>query len=388
MKTPADLSARWLKQWRLADNRELRLLHADAWPIELGIGRPTATELTHQTDRVRDHLQRWRAVNVGHVVWEPVNFRSASEPVVVPVSWQLHSPSEWVAATGDPSVNAEFARLEQLLRTIDSRFHRPIVRQPFLTEDKSVADVAAAARVALELTPGCAQGRPLRALSVGGIDTKFFERHRTLMTQFLDVLFDGEVDDLGLETFLGALDDTDHWLLVVPLKRGLLPFRQQRIRTKELMEATLPGSRVLIVENESSLYQLPQVLDTVAILGAGLNLGWLAAQGFDGKQLAYWGDLDTWGLQMLATARGFRPELQALLMTRDIFDAHAALSAVAEPSPAAESPPIGLTTAESVLYRHLRSLERGRLEQEFLPADQVSDALATWSTHDKLPPLV
>jgi hypothetical protein len=31
-----------------------------------------------------------------------------------------------------------------------------------------------------------------------------------------------------------------------------------------------------------------------------------------------------------------------------------------------------------MLYRHLRELERGRLEQEFLPADQVGDALATW----------
>jgi hypothetical protein len=106
--------------------------------------------------------------------------------------------------------------------------------------------------------------------------------------------------------------------------------------------------------------------------------GWLAARGFDGKQLAYWGDLDTWGLQMLATARGYRPELRALLMTRGIFDAHAALSAVVEPSPAVENPPIALTDAESMLYRHLRSLERGRLEQEFLPADQVSGALAIW----------
>jgi hypothetical protein len=379
MKTPADLAARWLKQWRLADNRELRLLHADAWPIALGIGRPTAAELTHQIDRVRDHLQLWRAVDVGHVVWEPVNFRSASEPVVVPVSWRLHRPSEWAAATGDPSVDEELARLQRLLGTIDPRFHRLIVRQPFLTEDKLVTDVVAATKVAIELTPGCANGRPLRALSMGGIDTKFFERHRTLMTQLLDVLFDGEVDDLGLESFLGALDDTDHWLLIVPLQRGLLPFRQQRIPTKELMGAPLPGSRVLVVENESSLYQLPQVPDTVAILGAGLNLGWLEAPGFDGKQLAYWGDLDTWGLQMLATARGYRPQLRALLMTRDNFEAHAALSAVVEPSPAAESPPIGLTAAESMLYRHLRSLERGRLEQEFLPVDQVRDALATWS---------
>jgi hypothetical protein len=378
MKTPADLAARWLKQWRLADNRELRLLHADSWPIALGIGRPTAAELTHQTDSVRDHLQRWRVVKVGHVVWEPVNFRSASEPITVPVSWQLHAPSEWATATGDPSIGAEFARLQRLLHAINPRFHRLIVRQPFLTEDKQIADVVAAAKVALELTPGCAFGRPLRTLSVGGIDTKFFERHRTLMTQLLDVLFDGEVDNLGLEGFLGALDDTDHWLLIAPLERGLLPFSQQRIRTKELMDATLPGSRVLVVENESSLYQLPRISDTVAILGAGLNLGWLEAPGFDGKQLAYWGDLDTWGLQMLATARGYRPQLRALLMTRDIFDAHAALSAVPEPSPAAESPPIVLTEAESMLYRHLRALEKGRLEQEFLPVDQVGDALATW----------
>jgi hypothetical protein len=80
---------------------------------------------------------------------------------------------------------------------------------------------------------------------------------------------------------------------------------------------------------------------------------------------------------MLATARGYRPELRALLMRRDIFDVHAALSAVTEPSPAAENPPIGLTTEEPVLYRHLRSLGRGRLEQQFLQADQVSDTLAT-----------
>jgi hypothetical protein len=137
---------------------------------------------------------------------------------------------------------------------------------------------------------------------------------------------------------------------------------------------------VLVVENESSLYQLPQISDTVAILGAGLNLGWLEAPGFDGKQIAYWGDLDTWGLQMLATARVFRPKLRALLMTRDIFDAYEALSAVAEPSPAAASPPIALTESESMLYCHMRTLERGRLEQEFLPADQVGDAVATWGS--------
>jgi hypothetical protein len=81
---------------------------------------------------------------------------------------------------------------------------------------------------------------------------------------------------------------------------------------------------------------------------------------------------------MLATARVYRPQLRALLMTRDILDAYAALSAGPELSPAAESPPIALTESESMLYRHMLTLESGRLEQEFLPADQVHHAVATW----------
>jgi hypothetical protein len=81
----------------------------------------------------------------------------------------------------------------------------------------------------------------MRALSVGGIDTKFFEHHRTLMTQFLDVLFDGEVDNLGLEGFLGALDDTDHWLLIAPLERGLPPSLRHRRHPRRRPQPRMAG---------------------------------------------------------------------------------------------------------------------------------------------------
>ena len=70
-----------------------------------------------------------------------------------------------------------------------------------------------AARVAFMLEPGFAEGRPLRLLSLEGIDTKFFERNARLVTTLLDERFDGEVSRQGLETFLGAIVDGDHWLL-------------------------------------------------------------------------------------------------------------------------------------------------------------------------------
>ncbi len=55
------------------------------------------------------------------------------------------------------------------------------------------------------------------------------------------------------------------------------------------------------------------------MLGAGLNLGWLAAPWLQERTVAYWGDLDTWGLHMLAIARGHVPHLHALLMDRATF---------------------------------------------------------------------
>ena len=64
------------------------------------------------------------------------------------------------------------------------------------------------------------------------------------------------------------------------------------------------------------------MVDTIAVLGAGLNLGWLAAPWLRGRSVAYWGDLDTWSLHMLASARGHLPHLQALLMDRATFDTH------------------------------------------------------------------
>lgn len=113
------------------------------------------------------------------------------------------------------------------------------------------------------------------------------------------------------------------------------------------------------------------------MLGAGLDLGWLAAPWLRTRQVAYWGDIDTWGLAMLAAARRHLPDLHALLMDRPTFEAQAH-RAVAEPAPADSRSLHGLRPQEAALAQHLRQLPRGRLEQEFLPADTVARALKDW----------
>jgi hypothetical protein len=382
MKSPAELSERWARQWDLADNREQRLLSAEAWPVSLSIGKPCPTQFTRHTQGVREHLDRWRAVTIGRVMWEQVNFRTGSEPVDVPIKWILRNPSEWVAACGDPAVHEEFGRLNRLVSVVDPLFHRSVVRQRYLLQDKPEAEITRAADLALALEPGCASGRPLRAISVCGIDSKFFERHRSLLTHLLDVRFEGQVSELGLEWFLDALDEGEHWLLVAPLAPSLLPFVQQRVRAAELASTPLPASHILIVENERCLHQLPPLANTVAILGAGLNLEWMDAQWLREKRIAYWGDMDTWGLAMLAKAGSRQPHLRPLLMSRELFDASHSTLSVVETRSAGEQPPGGLTPIEESFYRYLQKSERGRVEQEFLPHEWVVAAAEKWRYAD------
>jgi hypothetical protein len=272
----------------------------------------------------------------------------------------------------------EHGVIASVLSRTDPLFAHVVIRQLRSVINAGEDVVLQSIRLAEALAPGCANGRPLRAVSLAGIDSKFFERNRTLIQQLLDVRFDGQASEQGLEAFLGALDDNDHWLLVAPLESGLLPFARQSVPASDLYRSGVPGTHLLIVENERSLHQVPKLPSTVAIFGSGLNLSWMQASWLSTKVIGYWGDIDTWGLTMLATARTQQPHLQALLMNAEVFQAHAARSAVIERTPAAAIAPQALTFEEAALYLRLRAAERGRLEQEFLPPQLVGDELRRW----------
>lgn len=379
MKSPDELANRLARQWQNADLREQRLLNPESWPLRLPIGKPSGASVRDQVSRVREHLHRWRQVAVGQVEWQAIRFQSANEAIQIPTTWALESPSQWVQATGSSEIKREYGTLNRLAAALDPRFHSLILRRRSLVLEKPESDVIRSGEVALQLQPGYAGGKPLRALSVAGTDSKFFERNRQLVTLMLDILFDGQASETGLEAFLGAEDEGHHWLLVADLDGPLLPFSQMRVRANELQITPLPGKRLILVENERCLHQLPTTPDTIAILGSGLNLSWLRASWLAPKSIAYWGDLDTWGLTMLGRARQYLPHLTPLLMDHAVFEQFNKDSAVEEPHPAPTVLPSSLTDDEAELYGLLLQSDRGRLEQEFLPAELVRKAISTWA---------
>ncbi|TEQ20633.1 hypothetical protein IPC57_31625 [Pseudomonas aeruginosa] len=380
MKSPTDIGRNLARQWQRSSVRLERLLNPGSWPQSLNIGKPSARLFTDNIQAVLRHVENWRSVNVGKVDWEPVSYRAGLAPISLPMRWHLRSPSEWIAASDDPRVSQEYAQLEYLVEQVDSAFHTLLVAQRSLWLTRTPEEVVATAQLATQLAPGCAQGRPLRLLAEHGVDTKFFERNATLLTKLLDERFEGAASEQGLTTFLDAFEESSHWVLVVPLQPGLLPFKRLRLTTSELAETPLPGSRLLVVENEQCVHLLPETLpDTLAVLGAGLDLHWLASAHLAGKQIGYWGDMDTWGLLMLARARLHQPAVEALLMEQELFEQHSQGNTVVEPAKALESAPPGLLADEADFYRYLLVQERGRLEQEYLPKAQVELVIRKWA---------
>lgn len=379
MKTPEHLAERLRRQWQNADHREARLLESGEWPLHLPIGKPSPQLVANSIETVRAHIDAWQAVTIGTVKWSPQTYRATAGALELPSAWHLQKPSDWVDACDRSEITAEYSAMSQLCRGTPPSDHALWVRQRYLWQNKPIEEILRAAKLADALSPGCAQGRPLRALSIEGIDSKFFERHRRLIIELLDRRHNGCVSEQGLESFLDATNDHDHWLLLSDLDGSLLPFSQQRVRASELASSRqIPGAKVIIVENEQVQHLLPKLPQTIAILGSGNNLSWLTSPALDGKPLAYWGDLDTWGLRLLAQARRQRPNLQALLMNHDIFQAQANDKAVNEPEHA-QLPEHGLSTIETQLFILLAKLPKGRLEQEFLPQSTVHQALFHWS---------
>jgi len=379
MKHHSELKQRLAQQWQNAELRVKRLLSAAEWPLTLPIGIPPASLLLEQPAVLRDHINHWKAVTVGQVEWADKAYRDTSAPISVPAYWVLAKPSDWIAACDTPEIDREYLQMAHIIEAIDPLFHEIVLRQRNQVMSRPADEVILAAKIAQTLAPGSARGRPLRALSVAGCDSKFFERHRHLLTRMLSARFGDSVQDLGLEVFLDAADDSDHWLLLASLDKGLLPFAQQRVRARELSTRPLPASQIIFIENEKCLYQLPSLPNTIAILGAGLNLKWLSAAWLQKKRVGYWGDIDTWGLSMLAAARLALPHLDPILMDRETFDRYGPQSAVVEAETAGELTPVGLNAEETALYQFLLTLEKGRLEQEFLPVEWVCDCVNDWS---------
>ncbi|NQW72075.1 MAG: hypothetical protein HQ453_05040 [Actinobacteria bacterium] len=222
----------------------------------------------------------------------------------------------------------------------------------------------------------------LREIDIPGIDTKFIEQHRGILTTLLDVQLDPARIDLSRprSDFAGRFGfrGKPEYVRMRALDGELLGgFTELTVRVDELAARPPTQGTVVIVENDTTYLALPAGMDAIAICSGGYavsrlaGLPWLAH-----RQVIYWGDIDTHGFAMLSQLRASLPRAASLLMDRATLLAHEG-QWVREPKPTNARLP-GLDEAEHGLYVDLiegRFGEAVRLEQERISFSPVREAL-------------
>ncbi len=388
---PKDLEAELARRW---DRGELlRPLVPDAqdalsFPLPLRLRRPTRRELSERFDDVRQwiaELERGSHDKRGfgyQLEWEEVSTRSLGKNRV-PLRAFVPTHDDAIRLVGKRRQAAGFERLTT--ETLE-RFpalgtwlaKKPLRALEHAAEWNSVLAVIDWFRdhPRSELYP--------RQIDIPGVDTKFMQKRRGLLSEILDEILDPAVIDTSVA---GARHFEQRYGLLS--KPSLVRFRildpTLRIQGLSDISATaaefsrldLPVRQVFIAENETNGLAFPSAPSSIVVFGLGYDVmrlrdaTWLRQKGVD-----YWGDIDTHGFAMLSRLRSFLPRARSVLMDRETLLAHRPFW-VTEPEPFTGDLP-NLSDVEAALYEALRSGELGenvRLEQERIGYSQVEAAI-------------
>lgn len=230
----------------------------------------------------------------------------------------------------------------------------------------------------------CAHPRPDifgREIPVA-VDTKFVERHRRILREWLDRLLPPHTiraDEEHFERRFGLRYAEPHVLIrflddEVRRACGCL-WPELSLPLHTLAAVPVHARQVLVVENKVNLLTLPGRAGAIALggLGNGVSdlryLPWLAQ-----PALWYWGDIDVEGFAILARLRNLFPQTRSLMMDDETL---AGWRGLAVPGTGRRSDmPQGLTAPEQAAFASCLA-ENLRIEQERLPQAFVQSVLAS-----------
>jgi hypothetical protein len=217
------------------------------------------------------------------------------------------------------------------------------------------------------------------------VDTKFIQRHRATLRQWLDLLLPPsaiDVNETNLERRFGLRDGQPHRAVRVlddKLARELgLPFCEFSLPLRELAGFEVSEATVVIVENDLNLLTLPSIPRGLGVRGEGNAVNRLEQLRWLGRnRVLYWGDLDVEGFVILSRLRNLFPDVKSVLMDLPTLRCHEQF--VVDGSGATPPAPTNLSPAEAEAFHHCRTGNR-RLEQERILQPYVERAFAALPT--------
>jgi hypothetical protein len=386
--TPTGIDGQLQRMWRQGTLLAARVTGAPLFPLTLRLRRPDGSDLAGHFDAVRTWIRALEeasrsTLGFGYdIVWAEINHRQLGRNRV-PTGISVPTEDDALRLIGRRLDAERFRVIVEATTALFPTLAEWFARKPLVALDHA-DDWTRVLRVLVWFRDHPRPQLYLRQLDISGVDTKFIEARKGLLSELLDVILPAEAidhDAIGARAF-----ERRYGLLSKP---SLVRFRvlDQRLCPGGLSDLTvpvdqfarlsLPVRRVFIAENDVNGLAFPDMPDSLVIFGLGYGVDALAeAEWLRGTALHYWGDIDTHGFAILDRLRAAFPHARSFLMDRDVLLSNRALWV--EETARYDGEPSRLTDEEQSVFEDLRADRLGdrvRLEQERIPFGTVRRVL-------------
>lgn len=230
----------------------------------------------------------------------------------------------------------------------------------------------------------------LRQMTLTGIDTKFFEAKRSILSEVLTVCLPEDAIDTsitglarsGFERRYGFLYDEPiirYRLLDESILSGMA-YRDISTPVSDFAKHDIQECHtVFITENKVNGLAFPMFRGGVVVFGLGYGIGDIAgAVWLKNKRVVYWGDIDTHGYGILSMLRSRLPHVESILMTSGDIDRSLAIAGNESDETRRTDVLANLTADEMGAYSRLLpggDCEGVRIEQERIPYARLLNSL-------------
>jgi hypothetical protein len=376
--TPADVIHKLRRRWERGELLS-RFASGAPWePLVFGLRGPSARDTAARFDDVRAWAEQWRRVRHLRVETKPVGGRVIGSNELPGRVWVDSYEQLWSVLGVQADVRS-FARLLEATKPRAPVIAGWLVDKP-MEALRHADEWGRLIDTVLWIDAHAHPEMYLRQVDVPGVDTKFLERHRTILTALLERQLPEHRVDRGKppSDFAGRFRFRRKPAYVrFRHLAGDVGFSEMTVRVPELAGLPPAVSTVFVVENEITYLAFPPAKDAVVIFGEGYASGKLEPlRWLTGKSLVYWGDIDTHGFAILNRLRRTFGHTRSMLMDRATLFAHES-QWVDEPSPTAEHLEM-LLPEEAALYTDLVEDVLGpavRLEQERISFSAIEEAV-------------
>ncbi|MDG5816804.1 DUF2220 family protein [Chitinispirillales bacterium ANBcel5] len=384
--TTDDIKNLLLRKWKKGDFLRETLKPTITFPMEIALKFPKGKSLSDNFGPAMEWAKMYRTTTVAQlpytVVWSEFNFREVGRNTI-PVAVQFENIENITKFLNKNRLSTVFKDASQKLLTALPKLESWVYSRPFcLLELAPVLDrlIAVVEWILRHPRPGIY----IRQISIHRVDTKFIEKHKKVLGEWLDLILDSS-QIYTLYSGTRYFEPRYGFLSKQPLIRFRIldsdlcinGLSDMALPADQFCRLNIDAEHVFVTENDINGLCFPSVKGAIVIFGRGYGFDYLEnAQWLKQKAIWYWGDIDTHGFAILNQFRVFFPQAQSFLMDRDTLLAHR--DHWVEEKVPSNARLDNLSKQETSLYEELVEDQLGkavRLEQELVQFECVKRGL-------------